>query len=47
MDFRIENKMNLRIKNLFLGKFEDIPEQNSTLIRLFLSSTTSGTYLII
>jgi len=44
-NLNIENKMDLRIKNLFLGKFEDIPEQNSTLIRLFLSSTTSGTYL--
>ena len=40
----MENKIDLRIKNLFRGKFEDIPEQNSTLIRLFLSSTTTGVY---
>ena len=38
--------MDLRILNLMVGNFEDIPEQNSGLIRLFLSSTTSGTYLI-
>ena len=40
----MDNKMNLTIKNLFRGKFEDTPQQNSTLIRLFLSSTTSGVY---
>ena len=42
--YNMENKIDLRIKNLFRGKFEDIPEQNSTLIRLFLSSTTTGVY---
>jgi hypothetical protein len=38
----MENKI---IKNVFMGHFEDIPEQNSSLIRLFLSSTTSGELL--
>ena len=32
------------LQNLFIGKFEHIPEQNSSLIRLFLSSTTSGEF---
>ena len=40
----MENNVELRIQNLMLGNFEDIPEQNSSLVRLFLSSTTSGTY---
>jgi hypothetical protein len=39
----MENEIDL-VKNLFRGKFEEIPEENSTLVRLFLSSTTSGTY---
>ena len=41
--YNMENEIDL-IKNLFRGKLKDIPEQNSTLIRLFLSSTTSGMY---
>ena len=41
----MENKKDL-IKNLFLGNFNDTPEQNSTLVRLFLSSTTSGLYIL-
>ena len=40
----MENKIGL-VKNLFRGKFEDIPKENSTLVRLFLSSTFSGVYL--
>jgi hypothetical protein len=33
-----------KIENVFKGKFEDTPEQNSSLVRLFLSSTTSGEF---
>jgi hypothetical protein len=36
------SKIDSSIQNLLMGRFENIPEQNSSLIRLFLSSTTSG-----
>ena len=36
--------IDLKIQNLMMGNFEDIPEQNSSLVRLFLSSTTIGMY---
>ncbi len=39
------NEFDAKIKNVFKGKFEHIPEHNSSLIRLFLSSTTSGEFL--
>ncbi len=38
------NNNDSRIQNVFMGKFEHIPEHNSSLIRLFLSSTTSGEF---
>jgi hypothetical protein len=41
----MENEIDSRIKNVFVGKFEDTTEQNSLLVRLFLSSTTSGEFL--
>ena len=39
------NEIDLRIQNVFRGRFERIPQHNSSLIRLFLSSTTSGEFL--
>ena len=39
------NVIDSRIQNIFMGNFEHIPEQNTSLIRLFLSSTTSGELL--
>ena len=33
-----------KIRDLFSGKFREIPEQNSSLVRLFISSTNSGMY---
>ena len=39
------NQNDSRILKLFKGSFEHIPVQNSSLIRLFLSSTTSGEFL--
>ena len=41
----MENEKDL-IKNLFRGNFKDTPEQNSTSVRLFLSSQTSGLYIL-
>ena len=40
----MENKLDLRIQILFSGNLEDIPEQNTALIRLFLSTTTKDVY---
>ena len=39
------NEIDSKILNIFKGSLEHIPEQNSSLIRLFLSSTTSGEFL--
>jgi hypothetical protein len=33
------------LQNILKMKFEHIPEQTSSLVRLFLSSTTSGEFL--